>query len=258
MTSRPNPSHKWVPAYAVLNMKENTLICLECSESIESCNCIWAAIRDLQKKTEDNWERIYKRDEAFGKRIIAIEEYIGKMIIDKREINSDYELHCNAILKLEDDVKKLNEAISMENLEDKQTINTFEEKYKVQRDCLNQRVNKIEEQLKLYCLSDHDERIHDLEKIEAEPRLIRLESENNMRQDTIACVDSAYDDACKKIDERLDKLEECIKRITEDDMKVFKKPFICPACNGYGKIPDLSNMAHQICYPCNGEGIVWG
>ena len=43
---------------------------------------------------------------------------------------------------------------------------------------------------------------------ELDRKVSNLESENKMRQDTIACVDRAYDTACEELHKRLDKLEE--------------------------------------------------
>lgn len=44
--------------------------------------------------------------------------------------------------------------------------------------------------------------------IKVNDRLDKLESENKMRQDTIACVDRAYDEECEKLEKRIITLEE--------------------------------------------------
>ncbi len=44
-------------------------------------------------------------------------------------------------------------------------------------------------------------------------RLDKLEKENLMRQDTIACIDRAYDESHIEIEKRLDKLEEYIREV---------------------------------------------
>ncbi len=63
---------------------------------------------------------------------------------------------------------------------------------------------------------------------------------------------------------------ECINRITEDNMKAGKKPYICPGCYGYGRIlkqaakDDFDAMLRagldtvKTCTPCEGKGIIWG
>ena len=119
-------------------------------------------------------------------------------------------------------------------------------------------------------------------------RIDKLEKENLMRQDTIACMDSAYDESHREIEKRLDELEEmkndyysCIKnnavlevRIKElelltnalrDKWNSFcppalkKEPFTCPVCEGTGLIflPTSTNNEQVLCQPCEGKGIVF-
>lgn len=66
--------------------------------------------------------------------------------------------------------------------------------------------------------------------------------------------------------ERLKKLEEDIKRITEDNMKVGRKPHRCPICDGEGKLIINNNevlLSYPIqyktknCHVCKGEGVLW-
>lgn len=62
---------------------------------------------------------------------------------------------------------------------------------------------------------------------------------------------------------RLEKLEEIIQRIYEDDMKAGRKPHKCPVCDGVainceiGKIHGLPIKSNK-CHACEGKGIVWG
>lgn len=90
---------------------------------------------------------------------------------------------------------------------------------------LKERIEKLEK-------SDHDERISDLEKIDGEVRLINLEK-------------------------AIDRIAEVVKRIHEDDMKSGKKPHKCPVCEGQGGT-FCSGTMDESCYPCDGNGIVWG
>lgn len=97
--------------------------------------------------------------------------------------------------------------------------------------------------------SDHDERIHDLERIGAGMRLHTLET--NMQ---------------KKIKE----LETEINTVRALGSKAFypEKPHKCPVCEGMGKdknplvmgeitSPSTIYMKNPDCYVCNGKGIVW-
>jgi hypothetical protein len=121
-------------------------------------------------------------------------------------------------------------------------------------------------------------------------RIERLESENKMRQDTIACLDSVYNDACRKIEKRLEDIEKWsaqvesnwvfakVKFIEIDDLNrkfadfmqksclnCEKRPFKCPVCDGCGndKGTRESNpnydfcMKYASCNTCEGKGIIW-
>ena len=107
---------------------------------------------------------------------------------------------------------------------------------------LSKRFLKAEELLKF---SDHDERIHDLENIQAESRLIGLEK----------CL--------KELNRFQDITHEQYKFNTK------KKPHKCPLCDGKGKDtnrlvmdgvkePSTINMKNPDCIACEGKGIVWG
>lgn len=89
-------------------------------------------------------------------------------------------------------------------------------------------------------LNDNDERIHDLENIQAESRLIRIED----------CFSSALN-------------------ISKDEEITSKKPHKCPVCNGHGKVETPNTIRFDIlmgdknigvsaCSSCKGKGIVWG
>ncbi len=54
-------------------------------------------------------------------------------------------------------------------------------------------------------------------------------------------------------DSRLNEVEEILNRITQDDMLAGRKPHKCPVCLGSGDTEDYSH-----CFPCDGNGIVWG
>jgi|SRR5215208_2876951 len=83
--------------------------------------------------------------------------------------------------------------------------------------------------------SDNDERISDLENIGCEIRLIRV--------------------------------EECVNRITECDMKASdRKPYRCPVCYGDGQIELMAieliavnkGCKFKKCHGCDSKGVVWG
>ena len=63
-------------------------------------------------------------------------------------------------------------------------------------------ISKKLDLLKDQLINDQEVYIHLIERVD------RLESENKMRQDTIACLDQAYDKACRQIDERLMRIEQ--------------------------------------------------
>lgn len=81
-------------------------------------------------------------------------------------------------------------------------------------------------------INDHDERIADLEKIEAEIRLLNLEK-------------------------AVDAIAERVTSIYKNDMKRGKKPHVCPLCEGQGGTM-ISGTIDEECWICDGERIVWG
>lgn len=107
-----------------------------------------------------------------------------------------------------------------------------------------------------------------------EDRIEILEKENDMRRNTIGCIDSAYNDAFLEIEKWKRSIDKTINMITEDDMKAGKKPYKCPVCDGTGNIykgcfhsaqdrffgwkVDQAGMAYKECESCEGKRIVWG
>lgn len=118
-------------------------------------------------------------------------------------------------------------------------------------------------------------------------RIEKLEKENDMRRDTISCVDSAYDKAYEEIYERLDKLEKwkeaAIEKNIQDNQRMKelerfqnityeqfrnvalkRAPHKCPVCEGNpsGSISSYIGGERQVekihCHACEGKGIVWG
>lgn len=114
--------------------------------------------------------------------------------------------------------------------------------------------------------SDHEERIHDFEKISAEKRLIALEEKIiNLQLNHIDKMWVAINSIIKNI-HRIDEV-----------LKKDKKPYKCPVCDGarYGKqelrasFQSMSVDGIQVkegdsfyfkptCTACEGKGIVWG
>jgi hypothetical protein len=102
---------------------------------------------------------------------------------------------------------------------------------------------------------------------ELEERIKYLESENKMRQDTISCIDRAYDEAFVQLEDRIIKLEENIQGVE----KVLTHK--CTNCGGSGAIHlDKSEENYKFynvrmctsdgkwfiwCNTCEGKGIVW-
>ncbi len=112
-----------------------------------------------------------------------------------------------------------------------------------------ERIDKIITTIPDFKETDHDERIHDLENINAESRLIRLEAYNKMDEGMTP----------SDLFLRLCQLEEVVQLITEDDMKAGRKPHVCPICNGDGTYRENGIIYFgRSCNVCEGKGIVWG
>lgn len=150
-------------------------------------------------------------------------------------------------------------------------------------DEIDRRLNCIE---KWILKEDYDERITDIENIQAESRLIKLEELAQERAHLINY--KSYTD----LSDRIEKLEKenkklrldgnlCARDIQEDfgnklkqieteinivralGSRAFhpKRPHECPVCEGKGLIFLMMSIteSHQaICQPCEGKGIVWG
>ena len=110
--------------------------------------------------------------------------------------------------------------------------------------------------------------------IESFRRIDELEKENKMRQDTIACVDKAYNEAYRKIEKRLIEIERyqeivhaqykvVINKSQENDVTKLsqKQPFRCSVCAGKGNAKtevEPMVLKFELCNACQGKGIVWG
>lgn len=132
---------------------------------------------------------------------------------------------------------------------------------------------------------DYDERIHDLENIGAESRLLELEknisslasislihSSNHVHETWKAGCEVLIKEIQKQIDEinnglikRIGILGEALHTLSGENHKLRKKPHKCPVCDGLGEDRlERNGMLLSFppkwpnCKPCKGEGIVWG
>ena len=121
----------------------------------------------------------------------------------------------------------------------------------------DERITKLEQWIEQH-QKEGEEYGDDFENRDKElyKRLLLLESENKMRQDTIAAVDNIHSDAGLEYEKRLIALE-------QRDNVMYK----CPICSGRGS-PSISSdtcagapRKHHIktdpCHACQGKGIVW-
>jgi DNA repair exonuclease SbcCD ATPase subunit len=141
----------------------------------------------------------------------------------------------------------------------------------------------LEESLKiiLEILSDHKKIFDNFNKKENffcdvfhdfEKRIDKLEKENEIRKDTISCIDRAYDTECKELGKRISRLENLIKdnqglisrigilgtalhELSEENYKLKKTPHKCPVCDG--KYIAIFKECESACLACD-KGIVWG
>lgn len=172
-------------------------------------NCLSPCCQDLLEKINQitssqkaEWERIYKRNESFGHRLIK---------------------HENSIKSLTDGVNEM---------------------------------------------CDHDERIHDLENVSPEKRLIRIEEALN-KLDAFE-VDGEY--AINDLRDRVEKIEKCFGSVINSGQRIGiskhkvgeKQPHKCPVCKGYGRVTmDDYSMGEadawkiSECRACE-KGVVWG
>lgn len=79
--------------------------CIACNQAIHQCQCIWSAIRELQAKQKEDWERIYKRDESFGNRLIDLESSYQDKATDIVKLICNVEDAFNRIENLETSLK---------------------------------------------------------------------------------------------------------------------------------------------------------
>lgn len=143
------------------------------------------------------------------------------------------------------------------------------------------------------CIEGINKSITDLEEsyqgLSAELRF--LLKENEMRKNTIGCLDSVYNDSANNLEklinilqerlsdlekwtrkdedriyDRIKKIEETIKSMTELPnvywTKYNKSPHKCPLCDGIGcgiigEIKELP-IKTDCCHGCEGKGIIWG
>lgn len=94
---------------------------------------------------------------------------------------------------------------------------------------------------------------------ELQETIEKLQKENEMRKDTIGCMDSAYSDALLELEKRINRLE--IKQQSVSDPN--RRPHTCPVCDGRGMKQNhlLTAMTCPInidCGACEGKGVLWG
>lgn len=135
--------------------------------------------------------------------------------------------------------------------------------------------------------------MNEINNYDLSKRVEKLESENLMRQDTIACVDRAYDEQCENLLRRIKIIEDFIgqnykvemselhqlnlKRI-EDNTLISRRltrveehfsgdyqlisskisPHRCPICCGEGKFMHCGVLKMCECHSCEGKGVLWG
>jgi hypothetical protein len=218
-----------------------------CGCVVSTLNAVVNEVIDLTFELKAQWKRTYEFHESIGKRMLSLEQMckadaeVAKDIIfegarhneEIRQVRSENDTHCGAISVLESQIKKINEVISKDGLIDRQQINEVVESFKSLRSWLNGKFNDI----------------HDWERVMTEGssslvvRLDKIEKHikvnNNIELGNL---------------ERINAIEECINRITEDDMKSGRQPYKCPICNGLG----TSQTDMETCNGCDDRGIVWG
>ncbi len=191
-------------------------------------NILANMILDLDRKVNDQWEINYKSIENISKRMSKIEDICvtDSLIFTMRQTIETWQKGCEVQLNV---LMKCNQE-------------------------LEKRVDKIEEEIETYDLSDHDERINDIENIGAESRLIRLEAYNKMDKDMtpsdlflrLCRLEEKFDTVCKNFD--------------DNRVIIKREPFKCPVCEGRRNITtEMPNGAYFDfpCKSCKGEGIVW-
>ncbi len=125
-------------------------------------------------------------------------------------------------------------------------------------DFLTKRIDKLEN--KVIDLFDLEELVAALENIQAESRLIALESQSF----GITLDPKVWDFLTKRVDE----LETGLNLVKALGSRAYhpKKPHKCPVCGGCGndKGETIQNtnyefaMKYAACHACEGKGIIWG
>lgn len=116
-------------------------------------------------------------------------------------------------------------------------------------------VNERLEKLEKFHIEFKDCLKKDIEKInkplsEIHQRLSKLEIENEMRKDTIGCIDSAYNDHFLHMEKRINELERRLEIHSQVLRETRLSPFKCPVCEG--------KVLYGSCKSCTGKGIIWG
>ena len=140
---------------------------------------------------------------------------------------------------------------------------------------LQKKVNDLERYKSLINFLDKARGEDRREFINLECKVEELEKENKMRQDTIACIDRAYDEECEKLKKRIKELEKQI--IEMRGLSLHRtNPHKCPVCDGNKTVITGFKFIHPMerlspkynmnevgetimdCEACEGKGIVWG
>lgn len=168
-------------------------------------------------------------------------------------INQNYQVDIAEFYKLNSKVSNENTLISQKLVGVEQALSNYR-KYKTSIEDLETDVMYLKEiinKIPDFKETDHDERIHDLENISAESRLIRIES---IIRDNHGLI------------ERVGILGTALHELSEENNKLMKKPHKCPVCNGLTllarkyideSVGENTNLPPALCLACNGKGILW-
>lgn len=210
---------------------------------------IHQAIHDLREDVKLNWEMNYNAEENVSKRVKKIEEnYVDcKLIYIAQQTLKTWQEGCEKLISdLQSRIKDIEYRLShIVEFHTELDIRLQDVERKIEG--LGNNFVKFKNQFDVD-YSDHDERIHDLENIQGETRLIHLEQK---MQD----MEWLHED-----EDGL--LRNCSKKI--------QNGFRCPLCKGKGEIAvnEIANIDYQIakkgdriiriteCKSCNGEGSI--
>ncbi len=215
-------------------------ICDRCEDTLKECICTWSGIRSLQAIISDHWDLNYKSIENISKRVSKVEDDIISLYRKIEFYEHSIQRKWQANTELSQRLTNLEEQPSYKQIIDDiigevgKLKSTKAEAALVADHYIKtiQRLDKIENELDPYDLSDHDERIHDLENIGAEKRLLKLE-----------------------------------RHFSGDYQLIASKlnPHKCPVCEGNCMRPNpLKGSENAMlpvnldCIVCDGKGIVWG